>query len=185
MASRTQPNATGPATVDPNDFSNPEQWDKREVGFRPYFEADIGSSFAGVVQQKDLRDPDFVRYVIRALQDMTCFEGEKGADGKPQNPVSIKAGETFTVGNYKQIEGELDFYLWVLMTTGREIPFFAKVLSEGKVKSDPKKTVLKWELRAHPSVKGLLTEQFPKYQALLAQAMGDAPAMANGAAATA
>jgi len=127
------------------DFS-PENWSEEQVGFSPYWNPEEGKSFIGRLVEKDERDPNFVRYLIQAGEDLECARGPS----EEAETVIVKKGEFFTISVYFSLQGVFDLYL----ESG--IRAWMKVTATGISKTKtPGRTVWQWKLQVPKEAKRL------------------------------
>jgi hypothetical protein len=100
-------------------------------GFPPYWNPTEGETIYFEPLFKDARDPEFVRYVCRALMPLTAATGSK-TEGKDE-PVEVLAGERFCISEYTSLPLEQ-------LLGNPAIPLKLVTLSKERVASDPKKT---------------------------------------------
>ncbi len=92
--------------------ANPfEGWSEEQLGFPPYFKAAIGKGFFARVITVDVRDPEFIRFVLQylgmpndfkkptQLDTTTPLKCQKGKKDDAED-VMVKPGEFFTTSNY-------------------------------------------------------------------------------------
>lgn len=112
------------ATSKPEDFNSqdtpvfdatkpPDGWLEEATGFPPYWSPEINGGFRAVPLMIDLREPEFVRYVLRATVPVECWKGPSDeAEG-----VTVQPGQTFTCSAYAAMR--LDQYF------GHEVMVYA------------------------------------------------------------
>jgi len=123
---------------------NFENWEEEQVGFAPYWNPEENKWFYAQVVDKDERDPQFVRYLMRAGMDTPCKRGPVDS----QDDITVKTGEYFSVSVYFSLQGAFDFYL----ESG--IKPYMKVLAINEVKtSTPGRTCWTWKLLVSPDDK--------------------------------
>lgn len=125
--------------IDGLEFSNEEQ-----ISFAPYWKPIVGASFVAKPIARDERDPEFIRFVMQAYQDMDCFSGpvEDAAE------VKVEKGKYFSISDYKALP--LDFYM------GLPDPIKLTVESTRK-SSDPKKNdMFVWSIKTTDRCKKIL-----------------------------
>lgn len=123
---------------------NFDNWQEEQVGFAPYWNPEEEKWFYAQIIEKDERDPNFVRYLMRAGMDTPC---KRGSDAN-QEDVLVKAGEYFTISVYYSLQGAFDFYL----ETG--IRPFMKVIALKEVKTKTSgQTCWTWKLLVSPESK--------------------------------
>jgi hypothetical protein len=86
--------------IDGLDFTNEEQ-----ISFAPYWKPIVGATFIARPLSRDERDPEFIRYVLQAYQDMECFSGPTD----DAVPTLVRKGQQFSISQYKALP--LDFYM--------------------------------------------------------------------------
>ena len=125
---------------------NTDGWVTEQTGFAPYWNPVEGASFFGIVVEKDERDPEFVRYLMKAVCDTPCKTGSEDNE----EDVLVKAGDYFTVSVYFSLQGLFDFYLENGINT------VMKVTAKKQVPT--KKTgrkVWQWQVQVSPKDKQL------------------------------
>ena len=129
-----------------------KNWTEEQVGFAPYWEPKKGAKIMAQIIQKDAPEESFVRYLMRAGQDMECSRGAKGEDeeGNKQDAekVLVKKGEYFTVSVYFSLQGLFEFYLVSGLKPWMEITAVEKVKT-----SKPGRTAWQWKVRVSPEDK--------------------------------
>lgn len=86
---------------------------KADIGFPPYWKADVGKGFRGVILMRDERDPDFVRYHIENTgpRALDCQQGPVN-DGVVE---SVEPGSIFTCSAYGALPLDRFFGLEVVV----------------------------------------------------------------------
>ena len=46
----------------------PKGWESEQTGLAPYWIVEVGASFQGIVLERDVSDPEFVRYNLQATR---------------------------------------------------------------------------------------------------------------------
>jgi len=82
-------------------------WEELQVGFAPYWNPSPGAWFYGQIVEKDERDSDFVRYLVRAGTATACKRGPNDA----AEEVTVKPGEYFSVSVYYSLRDTFDIFL--------------------------------------------------------------------------
>lgn len=139
---------------------NFDEWSEDQVGFAPYWKPEEGEFFYGALVAKDTRDPNFIRYLVKAFSPHTCQRGP--ADGAEM--VKIEPGDFFSISVWAQLEAKFDEYL----SYPFEVPLRALAVKKTETSTQGRK-VWNWSLRVPPDIK-LLIEAARKeeYKALLA-----------------
>lgn len=124
------------------DFSDiPEGWEEEATsGFPPYWSPGEGKSFRGRILARDVRDPNFIRYVVEASETTECVRGS----GDDAEPVMVEKGQQFTVSDY--------FALDLRSVLGLEI----KATSTEKVRTKGGNDVWLWKLAMPPEARKIL-----------------------------
>lgn len=123
--------------------SDPKTWTKEQIGFAPYWSPREGESFCAFPISRDDRDPKFVRYQFKNLQEhLLCQRGP--ADGAEE--VDVPKGGVFSVSSYVQLSPMLDFAL----STGMVCPIM--ITAREKIKGG-EGSVWLFDFAYHPSVK--------------------------------
>jgi len=86
------------------DFS---KWEEEQVGFAPYWSPAEEKWFLAQVFARDDRDPDFIRYLMRAGMLIPCKRGA----GEDAEDIAVKPGGFFTISVYTSLRDTFDFYL--------------------------------------------------------------------------
>jgi len=134
------------AAVAQFDTSN---WVDEQVGFSPYWNPDNDKFFIGAVSARDERDPEFIRYLIKAAVDTEC---KRGSDENAED-VLVKAGEFFTVSVYYSLRDLFDFYLESGLRP------FIKVTALKEVKTKNKNTCWTWRVQISPKDKAVVEKK--------------------------
>lgn len=116
-----------------------DQWDDVQIGFAPYFHPMKGSFIVAAIIGKDARDPKFVRYQFKALQDTMCRRGPANDDaeeGDVGEDVLVKAGDTFSMSVYYSLSDEFDLHLWASAKSQQPIPVRVECSHKTKTKND-------------------------------------------------
>lgn len=108
MADEKKKNAENPAPVT-SARPKAEELTQEEVGFAPYWNPEKGASVYAAVEQMDQADPEFPRFLMRALENVKCQRGseEKGT----LEDVTVQAGEVFSMSVYVQLAPKFAEYL--------------------------------------------------------------------------
>ncbi len=153
-ATATQPkNATNtaPQGGQPQSGGQFDDWEDEQIGFAPYWNPEPGKSFAGVPDHIDIRDPEFVRVVFRAIVDIECKRGPvEGAE-----TVLVKEGELFTVSMYHSMQEPLEFILTHFISKGINFPVRFQALKEVPTKKAGQ-TCWTWRMQLPPDGKKLM-----------------------------
>ena len=136
---------------------NFENWEEEQVGFAPYWGPAEMKWFYGQVVDKDERDPEFVRYLIRAGVDTQCQRGPV----EDAEEVLVKAGEYFTISVYYSLQGAFDFYL----ETGIK-PWMKVTAIKTTETSKSGRTVWHWKLVVSPEDKKRLNAARAQHKAM-------------------
>lgn len=121
----------------------PDGWVEEQTGFPPYWNPELANPgevckrFQGIVIGKDDRDPDFIRFVLKATKTIMCGEGPK--DDKAD--IEVQEGQYFSVSDYVALP--LEKYI------GHEV----LVMSVSKRKIDGGKSLWKWRLMVSPETR--------------------------------
>lgn len=148
-------NAKAPPTA-PEAFELPnfDEWEKEQVGFAPYWSPDTDKWFYGSVQARDERDPEFVRYLCKALMPMTVQRGP----AEDAEKIDIKPGEYFSISVYYSLAEPFDFILEHFVLKGIEVPMRIKALKSVKTKKVGQ-TCWTWEMLLPKEMKKALAEK--------------------------
>ena len=137
----------------PNTNKNAEpdfdSWSDEQIGFAPYWTPKEGEAFYGLIQARDERDPEFVRFLVMNLSSvpLVCHRGPSD----DAELVEIGKGEVFTVSVYYQLEEPFNFYLQAQEEMGIEVPMRVTALS--KTKTRDKNDVWRFRLQIEPNAK--------------------------------
>lgn len=124
------------------DFS---KWEEEQVGFAPYWNPETDKWFLGQVVSRDERDPEFVRYLVKAALDTPCKRGP--VDGAEE--VLVKSGEYFSISVYYSLQGLFDAYLEMGI-----VPPVMKVIAVKEVKTKKAgQTCWTWKVLISPDDK--------------------------------
>jgi hypothetical protein len=93
-----------------------ETFETEQTGFAPYWVAGVGKMFYAQVLYLDQRDPEFPRYVCKALSPLVCQRG--ATDDATQ--LFVKKGELFTTSVWSGLELYKFFDLGVLVKCIKE-----------------------------------------------------------------
>jgi len=126
------------------DFST---WSEEQIGFAPYWSPAPGKWFYAVPTAIDTRDPDFVRYLFRALAPIECQRGPKD----DAESVLVGPGEYFSMSVYYALEQNINFYL----ESGIFPPLHVTSTKEVKTKTVGQ-TVWQFRVKVSPETRALL-----------------------------
>ena len=129
----------------PMNDDNYADWSEEQIGFAPYWEPNEGLGFVGTPVAIDARDPDFVRFLFIAQQDIECFRGSAAS----AESVLVKKGERFSIGSYFALVDALGEFLTFQQTTGK--PLTVRVDAVRKVKTAKKQDCWQFRVRVKPS----------------------------------
>jgi hypothetical protein len=129
------------------DFS---KWEEEQVGFAPYWNPEPLKWFLGRVVARDERDPDFVRYLMRAELDTPCKRGPVN----DAEDVMIRKGEFFSISVYHSLEGLFNTYLEIGVTPAMKVTAVKEVPTK---KSG--QTCWTWKVQISPEDKKLLNKK--------------------------
>lgn len=135
--------------ADPMDFS---QWEEEQIGFAPYWSPEEGKYFVGQVAGKDMRDPEFVRYLIQASVDTECQRGP--VDGAER--VLVKKGEFFSISVYYSLADMFDLLLERFTAVGKPLTCRLESVKTSKTSTQGRK-VWNWKMLLPPADKKALT----------------------------
>ena len=100
-----------PAEADPmTEFDNsvPEGFeDSQQTTFPPYWPGEVGMTFMATVLGRDDSNPEFQRYVLRALRPTLCYRGPKAQAER----VTVQTGEVFNCSVWTALK--LDDYVGI------------------------------------------------------------------------
>lgn len=95
---------------------------KADIGFPPYWKADMAKGFRGIILMRDERDPEFVRYHIENTgpRALDCQQGSVD-DGVVE---SVAPGSIFTCSAYGALPLDrfFGFEVVVMVTGSRKLP---------------------------------------------------------------
>jgi hypothetical protein len=131
------------------DFS---KWEEEQVGFAPYWNPEPLKWFLGRVVARDERDPDFVRYLMKAEIDTPCKRGPV----TDAEDVMIRKGEFFSISVYHSLEGLFNAYLEMGFTPAMKVTAVKEVPT--------KKSGQTWKVQVSPDDKKLLTKKRTELQ---------------------
>jgi hypothetical protein len=97
--------AGAPEVMNAGQTAVPEGFEQQQTGFPPYWGPEHGKTFRGVVIERDDRDPEFMRFLLKATAPVACAQGP----AEDQTEVQVKAGEFFTCSAYAALP--LDRYV--------------------------------------------------------------------------
>lgn len=142
-------NATNKApnqgAADPMDFSS---WEEEQVGFAPYWNPEENKFFVGTVVARDERDPEFLRYLIKAAVDTQCKRGPVDE----AEEVLVKKGEFFSISVYHALAEPFDFILENFTSKGEDLLTKLTAVKETKTKTQGR-TVWQWKMHLPPEHK--------------------------------
>lgn len=124
-------------------------WVDEATGFSPYWNPAENKYFVGRLVSKDVQDPDFVRYLVQAGEDLECAQGPAATAEK----VTVRKGEFFTISVYFSLQDIFDIYLesgirpWMKVTAGKKLPT-----------KKPGRFVFKWRIQVSPADKARTDE---------------------------
>lgn len=124
-----------------NDVPNFANWEELQTGFAPYWNPEPNSWIFAQIAEKDERQEDFTRYLLRAGVDTKCKRGP--ADNAED--VIVKKGEYFTISVYFALQGLFDLFLETGLSPWLRIESVAKV----KTKT-PGQTTWTWKIMCSP-----------------------------------
>lgn len=147
----------------------PKGYEEQQTGLPPYWGPNEEELAKGVPQffharviAFDGKDPAFKRWVMQAVDPITCWRGKERAE-----EVLVKPGEFFSVSHYAGLP------------LGRYFGFPVFVVAKGKRKIDGGQTVWEWTLRTSPeAAKAVQARQ----ERIIAQAQASAAAQMATAA---
>lgn len=140
-------NPVVPAGVKMGDFTEKEQ-----TSFPPYWKAEEGRWFVGILIEKDVSDPKFIRFGFQALADTPCMRGPANGKGPNSEDVMVKAGETFSISSWTGLAKLLDEYL------GVPFPVPVKVEARAKGKTAEGQDFWHFDVRITAESKKLLSK---------------------------
>jgi hypothetical protein len=126
--------------------------EKEQTSFPPYWQADEGKSFVGILVEKDMSDPKFIRYSFQALSPVPCKRGPANGTGPNSEDVEVQAGELFHISSWAGLAKLLDEYLDV------PFPVPVQVLAKMKGKTAENQDFWHFDVRITPDTKKLLTK---------------------------
>jgi len=131
------------------DFST---WEEEQVGFAPYWNPEEGKFFVGTVVARDERDPEFLRYLIKAVVDTVCKRGPVDE----AEEILVRKGEFFSISVYHALAEPFDFILENFTARGVDIQMKLTAVKEAKTKTQGR-TVWQWKMHLPPEHKKMLT----------------------------
>lgn len=143
------------STVDKKNVSNAIQlpdfskWEEEQVGFAPYWSPEPEKWFLAQVVSIDKRDPEFVRYLMKASIDTACKRGPVDES----EDVIVKSGEYFTISVYYSLQYLFDTYLEMGCTP------VMRVTAVKEVKTKNSQTCWTWKVQVSPEDKKMLTKK--------------------------
>lgn len=128
------------------DIARFKDWGAEQVGFAPYFEPEVGAAFVAYIDQADMKDPNFLRYLFQASTDVVpCRRGPKppepedakeGDDSWDTRPrVNVAPGGFFSLSLFFSMVENLNTYLLYKAETGEPVEVFIQFLGKSKTKS--------------------------------------------------
>src|SRR4029077_3781914 len=116
-AKQTAQNAQKPANV--VDYATPDisqfsEWTTEQTGFAPYYEPEKGAWFAAIIRKCDMRDPNFIRYLMQAsCMPVKCRRGPKPPEGiEDTRPVvDVLPGQHFSLSLFYSMVENLNTYI--------------------------------------------------------------------------
>ena len=153
--------------LDPTDYS---KWSQIQIGFDPYWHPVEGAFCVGTIVNKDDRNPNFIRYQMKAFAQVECNRGPR-ASGQA---VTVKKGETFTIGVYESMKKEFDFHLYMQSVVKKDIPIRIDAVDKSETNNidevtGEKRNVWNWKVCTPPEMKALLDANRDKYRHLTMQ----------------
>ena len=138
--------------VIPQGAKMPDFSEREQTSFPPYWKPEPGKYFIGVLIEKDVTNPAFIRYQFQAMADTPCQRG--AADGSAENSelVTAKAGETFSLSNYSGLAKLLDEYL------GVPFPVPVRVEAKNKGKTSEGQDFWHFDVRITSETKKMLSK---------------------------
>lgn len=134
----------------PEDFAN---WTELQIGFAPYWAPAEGKKFFGEIINRDDRDPDFTRYLIRSHRPEDCRRGPKLTGEE----VKIRKGDNFSIGVFAALRDEFDYHLFFTEKTGKHVPVVVeavkKIPMQKKTDEGEDMTVWTWRALCSPEMK--------------------------------
>jgi hypothetical protein len=126
---------------------NLEGFVREEVGFAPYWNPEAGAKVYATIEQMDQADPEFPRFLLRALAPVDAKRGseEKGTE----EDVKVEAGEVFSMSVYAQLAPKFAEYL------SYPFPVPVVIVAKDKVKGG-KGSVWLFDLLVSPETKAQL-----------------------------
>lgn len=176
MANTTTPkNATNKAPVGGSkaavsaDLPDFDKWDDRQIGFAPYWAPEVGDWCYARVIARDDRNPNFVRYLLKAYKDTECRTGPK-LSGEPR---IIRKGETFSMSVFTSLVDEFDFHVWLnKKAADKEIPIRIDAVRKTETatideETGEKRKVWNWRVRVAPEHRLFLDKMMTEWKRLL------------------
>lgn len=153
--------------LDPNDYS---KWSPIQIGFAPYWHPTEGAACVGSVIEKDDRNPNFVRYLLKAYAKLECKRGPR----ETGQSVVVEAGETFSMGVFSSMIDEFDFHLYMQKVAKQDIPVRIEAVNKTPTstpvdENDPegeKRQVWNWKMFTPPEKKKILDSKRDDYRRL-------------------
>jgi hypothetical protein len=145
----------------------PNGWEEEQVGFAPYWTPEKGKTFLARVENFDMRDPKFQRFICENKgKAMTCHTGPQD----DQKEVTVKKGERFSLSAYAGLP--------LLDYMGCEV--FVEVVGKRKIAGQPNPMWV-FTIRVSPETKRMLAERRRRdARSALALRNNSAPATQNG-----
>lgn len=160
-----------------SDLAVPQGYVETDIGFPPYWKADIARGFRGVILMRDERDPNFVRYHIENTGPK-ALECQKGPvdDGVVSD---VKTGQIFTISAFGGLPLDRFFGLEVVVicTGSRKLP------GNEKSKNVPR-DLWEWKVLVAEDVEELLRSKRKEDMAHLRQIQAEAKRKALAEVAT-
>lgn len=129
------------------DFSN---WTKEQIGFAPYWTPEEGKWFLGVMTDKDLRDPNFIRLQFQALAVTPCQRGPNDAQNERHEKVIVDVNDHFSMSVYAGIKELFEEY------EGMPFPVPVRVTALRKSKTKEGQDFWNFEVIVSPETRKIL-----------------------------
>lgn len=159
------PNKGTQAKANEEELPDFSKWTPLQIGFAPYWHPEPGKRFFGEIVQRDDRDPEFVRYLVKTHKTEECRRGPNNDDtakGAVGEKVIVNKGDTFSISVYYSLADEFDFHLFFAEKTGRHVPILVEALKTVKTKGG--QDVWQWRVLVSPEDKQALDGRRDEYR---------------------